>query len=268
VNTQATQAQIDAALTYERLFVPAEFQEWAARVSDALDIRPGARVLDVACGTGVLARTIAARIGEDGFVAGVDTDPGMLTVASRLAPNVDFRLGVAEALPWPDASFDAVASQFGLMFFSNRERALREMQRVCRPGGRIVVAVWGRLEDTPAYAQLVEILERVAGAGAAAPLRAPFNLGERDVLASVLAAAGLAGARIETYDGHSRFPHIRTLVEADLRGWLPVMGVMLRDDQIEQVVARAEQALQAYLTPDGQVSFLSPAHVVTATRRA
>jgi hypothetical protein len=107
----------------------------------------------------------------------------------------------------------------------------------------------------------------VAGARAAEPLRAPFSLGERNVLASVFAAAGFADARIETYDGHSRFPDIRTLVEADLRGWLPVMGVILRDDQIEQIVAHAERALQAYLTPDGSVSFLSPAHVVTATRR-
>ena len=265
---QATQAQIDAALTYERLFVPAEFQEWAARVSDAAAVRWGERVLDVACGTGVLARTIAERVGRDGLVAGVDPDPGMLMVAARLAPDIDFRQGVAESLPWQDASFDVVASQFGLMFFPDRARALRDMQRVCKPGGRIVVAVWGRLEDTPAYAQLVQILESVAGAHAAAPLRAPFDLGERDILASLCAEAGLAGARIETYDGVSRFPDIRTLVEADLRGWLPVMGVILGDEQIEQVVAKAEQTLQSYLTRDGQVSFLSPAHIVTAMRGA
>jgi len=262
----ATQAQIDAALTYERLFVPAEFQEWAGRMADAAEVRPGMRVLDVACGTGVLARTLAARVGRDGFVAGVDPDPGMLTVAARLAPAVEYRQGAAESLPYPDGSFDRVVSQFGLMFFSDRERALREMQRVTKPGGRIVVAVWGRLEETPAYAQLVKILESVAGSAAAQPLRAPFALGERDVLASLFTRAGFAEARIETQDGVSRFPSIRTLVEADLRGWLPVMGVVLREDEIERIIAIAERELTEYLTPEGKVQFISPAHIATASR--
>jgi SAM-dependent methyltransferase len=260
-----TQAQIEAALTYERLFVPAEFQAWAARLMEAAWIQRAERVLDVACGTGVLARTIAARVGKHGFVAGLDPDPGMLAVAARLAPDVEFRQGLAESLPWADASFDAVVSQFGLMFFSDRERALREMQRVSRPGGRIVVAVWAGLEDTPTYAQLVDILTNVAGARAAEPLRAPFALGDRGVLQSVFARGGLPHARIETVEELSHFPNIRTLVEADLRGWLPVMGVTLPDEQIEQIVSRAEEALQSCLRPDGCVEFISPAHIVTAT---
>ncbi len=129
------QAQADAAAVYEEFFVPALFQEWAYRVADAVPLRPGDRVLDVACGTGVLARAVAARVSPGGSVAGLDMNPGMLTVAGRVAPAIAWRQGAAESLPYADASFDAVVSQFGLMFFADRQTALREMMRVLAPGG-------------------------------------------------------------------------------------------------------------------------------------
>src|SRR5688572_11518476 len=132
----ALQAEIDAASAYEQPFVPALFQQWAPRIAVAARLQPGQRVLDVACGTGVLAREATSRVGPAGFVAGVDSNRGMVTVASRLEPRVQWRLGTAETLPFPDASFDAVLSQFGLMFFSDRARALREMLRVLVPGGQ------------------------------------------------------------------------------------------------------------------------------------
>src|SRR5262245_6199314 len=106
------------------------------RLADAVRIRPGERVLDVACGTGVLARQAASRVGSEGSVAGVDPSPGMLAVAKRLAPAIAWRQGTAEALPFEDGSFDAVVSQFGMMFFADRGRAIREMLRVLIPGGR------------------------------------------------------------------------------------------------------------------------------------
>lgn len=121
--TSAFQAQIDAATAYEEFFVPALFQEWAQRVVTAAQLQPGQRVLDVACGTGVLAREAAERVGAAGTVVGLDPNPGMLTVAKRRAPGVEWREGTAEAFPYPDTSFDAVVSQFGLMFFTNRGQA-------------------------------------------------------------------------------------------------------------------------------------------------
>jgi ubiquinone/menaquinone biosynthesis C-methylase UbiE len=95
------QAQIDAANAYEALFVPALFGQWAPRVADAAQIRPGQRVLDVACGTGVLAREVTLRIGSSGRVAGIDPSPGMVAVAKQFAPAVEWREGVAESLPVP-----------------------------------------------------------------------------------------------------------------------------------------------------------------------
>jgi ubiquinone/menaquinone biosynthesis C-methylase UbiE len=267
MNVQATDAQIEAALVYERLFVPAEFREWARHLATAAQLRPGERVLDVACGTGVVAREVLDRVGPTGEVSGLDADPGMVTVASRLAPQVQYRQGVAESLPFSDSSFDAVLCQFGLMFFSDRVAALKEMVRVLRPGGRIAVAVWDTLENTPAYDGIVKLLRRVAGERAAAALTAPFALGDKSDVARLFESAGIAEAKIATAVGRSRFPAIRTMVEADLRGWLPVMGVSLPEAQIEQILREAEQVLSSYRVPSGEVHFDSPAHVVTAMKR-
>ena len=131
----ASEEEIAAATAYENLHVPSLFQQWAPRVVEAAEIRSGHRVLDVACGTGILAREAALHTGDDGFVAGLDAAPGMLAVAKRLAPSIEWREGTAEMLPYEDNSFDAVVSQFGLMFVQDRRAALREMLRVLAPGG-------------------------------------------------------------------------------------------------------------------------------------
>ena len=161
-----------AAEVYEAFFVPALFGEWAPRLCDAASIGPDKRALDVACGTGVVARE-AVRRGAD--VTGLDCNPGMLAVATRLAPAVDWHEGRAEALPFDDARFDAVTCQFGLMFFEDRVKALAEMARVTRPGGALVVATWDALERTPGYAAIVELLQRLFGEEIAGTLRAPFG---------------------------------------------------------------------------------------------
>ena len=260
------QAQIDAANAYEALFVPALFGQWAPQVADAAQIQPGQRVLDVACGTGILAREIASRIGSVGRVVGIDPSPGMVAVAKQLGPAVEWREGVAESLPFPDQSFEAVVSQFGLMFFTDRRQALREMLRVLTPGGRLAVAVWDSLDNIPAYASEVALLERTAGQEGADALRAPFVLGNRKDLASLFSEAGVASAEITTHHGTAQFPSIRIMVEADLRGWLPVMGVILTEDQIGRILQEADQALSSYAAADGRATFRLSAHLVTAKK--
>ena len=260
------QAQIDAANAYEALFVPALFGQWAPKVADAARIQPGQRALDVACGTGILARELTSRTGPSGRVAGIDPSPGMVAVAKHLAPAVEWREGVAESLPFPDQSFDAVVSQFGLMFFTDRRQALREMLRVLAPGGHLAVAVWDSLDNIPAFARLVALLEQTAGRRAADALRAPFALGDRRELDTLVTEAGVAPAEITTHHGAARFPDIRTMVEAELRGWLPVMGVILTEDHIGRILQEAEHALSSYANTDGRVTFQLSAHLVTAKK--
>jgi ubiquinone/menaquinone biosynthesis C-methylase UbiE len=101
------QSQIDAARAYESIMVPALFQEWTAPVLDAAEVQADQRVLDVACGTGVLARAASDRVGTGGAVLGLDPSQGMLWVAGELTSAVEWRSGTAEAAPFPDGSFDA-----------------------------------------------------------------------------------------------------------------------------------------------------------------
>jgi ubiquinone/menaquinone biosynthesis C-methylase UbiE len=259
----ALQHQIEAARAYEALFVPALFRQFAVKVADAAGISDGERVLDVACGTGVLAREILRCVGPSGLVSGIDAAPGMIEVAREIAPAVDFREGKAESLPFSDGSFDAVVSQFGLMFFSDPAQAIREMLRVLTSRGRFAVAVWDSLNKIPAYAAADELLRRILGQQVAEALRAPFTLGDKDVLRKIFVEAGANDVEVTTHSGTALFPSIRTMVEADLRGWLPVMGINLSEEQISTALHEAETALAAYATSDGQVRFHLSAHIVT-----
>jgi ubiquinone/menaquinone biosynthesis C-methylase UbiE len=258
------QVTASAAEVYEEFYLPALFQEWASPMLEAARVEPGARVLDVACGTGVLARALAERVGPRGAVVGLDINEGMLAVARRVSPRVEWRAGAAERLPFDAESFDAVLSQFGLMFFDDRPAAIREMQRVLKPGGRLAVAVWDTLENTPAYAAFVALLRRLFGEQVAGSLRAPFVLGDPKALAALFAEAGIVDAHVATRRGTARFPSIGAWVYADVKGW--TAADLIDDAGHEQIRREAERELRPFAGDDGAVSFAMPAHIVTATK--
>lgn len=257
-------AAIEGAWAYEDLYVDALFRQWAEPLLDAALVSAGDEVLDVACGTGVAAREALGRVGSTGAVTGLDIGAGMLAVAESIEPGVTWIEGDAGELPFDDDRFDAVISQFGLMFVPDRVRAIAGMLRCARPGGRVAVAVWDSLERSAAYPIAVDLLQRRAGQAAADAIRAPFVLGDTDVLRGLFEEAGGADLTIETHHGTARFPSVRTMVEAELRGWLPVTGVFLEEDLIEEILAEADDALSEYVTSDGTMTFDAPAHLVTA----
>ena len=175
--------------------------------------------------------------GGGGSVTGLDRNEGMLAMARRIAPAVEWKAGRAEQLPFPDASFDAVVSQFGLMFFDDRVQALREMRRVLKPGGRLAVAVWDRLENSPGYAAMAGLLERLFGRRIASELHAPFALGDPEALRALFAEAGLGEAKVATHAGTARFPSIEAWVRTDVKGW--TLADLIDDDQYRPAAARS-----------------------------
>ncbi|MGE5147023.1 MAG: methyltransferase domain-containing protein [Candidatus Eiseniibacteriota bacterium] len=253
-----------AAEIYDAFFVPALFAEWAPRVAEAAGLAPGRRVLDVACGTGVLALEAAGRVAPGGAVTGLDRNDGMLAVARRKSSSVDWREGRAEALPFDAGAFDAVVSQFGLMFFDDRVAALREMARVARPGSRIAVAVWAGLDAVPGYEAMTKLLARLFGNRIADQLRAPYALGDKAALRVLFADAGLRNVEIATPEGMARFPSIESWVRTDIKGW--TLADQIDDGQYETLQAEAPKALAGFVQSDGSVAFRHPAHIVIATR--
>jgi SAM-dependent methyltransferase len=252
-----------AATVYEEFFVPALFAEWPAHVLDAAGVRSGDRVLDLACGTGVLARAADQRVKPTGTVVGIDRSPGMLAVAVKAAPAVEMRHGVAESLPFADGSFDVVVSHFGLMFFEDRVAALREMRRVLRVRRRFAVAVWAELEKSPGYAALVGLIQRLFGTAAADALRAPFCLGDAQELAKTFLRAIIPSPRIDTHEGLARFPSIREWIYTEVKGWSP-LGDMLDDEAFERLAAAAEEELSRFVVPGRSgVAFPISAHIVS-----
>ncbi len=161
----------------------------------ALAIRPDMRALDVACGPGEPALSIAAAIAPGGYVTATDLTPEMLAVAEENArergvSNITFRQADAEALPFPNGSFDTVTCRFGVMIFPDVQRALGEMRRVLAPEGRVVCMVWGPPEQNAQMRPLAVVRKYVA-----LPQPAPgephrFRFSEPDALAEQLRAAG------------------------------------------------------------------------------
>lgn len=250
---------------YEERFVPALFLHWGPVVTAAAEVSPGDRVLDVACGTGALTRAVAKAAGAEGRVTGLDPNPDMLDVARRLPGRIEWVEGSAEALPFDDARFDAVVSQFGMMFFDDKPKALAEMMRVLKPGGRMAVAVCDAVERSDGYGTFARLLERLFGPEVADAFRSPFVLGDPQLLRKHCEEAGIPDARIERHEGEVQFDSVEAMVSTE-RACVWTLGGVLDDAQFATLATEAETALAKFRRPDGRLAFSMPAIVVTATK--
>ena len=255
------QVNTAAAEIYDAFFVPSLFGQFPEHVLDHAGVAINTRVLDVGCGTGVLARAAQHRVGPNGAVAAVDPNDGMLAVARRTEPTIDWRSGVAESLPFADRSFDHTVSEFAAMFFADRGRALGEMARVTVPGGTVTIVTWSGLDRTPGYRAMVDLIADELGDAAADALRAPFVLGDTEDVRNLLDPLD-AGVRVDEIVGSARFASIADWVHTDVRGW--TLADLVDDDAEAILVIRAERELARFVSADGSVEFPSPAIVGTA----
>ncbi len=259
------QIPLETAEIYESKFVPALFADWAPHVVEMGDVGPGQSVLDVACGTGIVARTAAARVGTQGRVVGVDLNQSMLTVAERVCAGVDLRQADVSSLPFDDATFDAALCQMALMFFPDPAAAVREIGRVVKPSGTVVIMVPSSLDAQPAYRLLVDLAVRHAGPQAVAMLSAYWSCGNLDELIGTVRTAGLDLLSTRTRMGTARFDSIDEFVSVEVES-TPVRE-RLTDDEYDTLRRQANEVLAQFTSAGGTAEIPIEGHLVAARRR-
>lgn len=186
-----------AAENYDRYFVPAIGEPVARRLLDAARPAPGERVLDVACGTGIVARLALPAVGNEGTVAGLDANPGMIAVARSVSPpDIEWHEAPAEDIPLPDDSVDLVLCSMGLQFFADKSKALREMHRVLALGGRIA---WCTPGPTPPLFEAIDrALTNHLGPGASMFVHAVFALHDAHEARELMETAGFDDIAVDS----------------------------------------------------------------------
>jgi ubiquinone/menaquinone biosynthesis C-methylase UbiE len=235
--------------------VPSIFGPWAADlVKLAAPIR-GQRVLDVACGTGIVARLVAQHLGPVGKVVGLDLNPSMITVARSASAgieNIEWREGNAMALPLSDKAFDLVFCQQGLQFFPDRLASSKEMHRVLVPDGKLALSVWSSISNCPGFLSLAQALANHIGSEAATFMQSPFSLASENELRSLVEQAGFHNVKIHPATKRLTFPSPDEFVKRYVAA-SPLAGIVARAESRSQqaLLENVSKALQSYVNPDG-----------------
>lgn len=256
----------NAPEAYERYYVPAWMGEWAQDLVTAAHVQVGERVLDVGCGTGVVARRTAQAVGTTGKVVGLDVNESMLSMAQQLAPALEWRQSDAASMPFADAEFDVVLCQQGLQYFPDRTAALCEMARVLAPGGRLALSVWLSLERRPFFLALVAAVESHLRTEEAASFRGSMGFIEAEALRSLVTAAGFRDVhlRLEIKMGRHPSPEefvLGALAASPLAGAVSAMPDTARTAMVHDVIQSLRA--QSYID-DGGLAVPMEGHVVTA----
>jgi ubiquinone/menaquinone biosynthesis C-methylase UbiE len=261
MSTRATsegwQIEGDSAEAYER-YLASAFSPWARQLTELADVRGGDRVLDVACGTGIVARHAADRAGEAGRVVGVDVNADMLRVArvvsAGVRPAIEWRRGDAAELPFPAAAFDVVVCEQAIQFFSDPVAALTEMRRVMAPGARAAVSVCRPIRYCPTYEALAGTLERHAGPEAGMMMRSPFSVWDTGQFRALFTHAGFPDVHVGIDVCCLRYPSCEEFVRREASS-SPLAGPIGALDEAtrEALVRDLRTAIADYVDDDGVV---------------
>ncbi len=255
---------------YERNLVPALFEPWAAVLLDAVGISGGARVLDIASGTGVVARAAARRAGGDGLVVASDVSAAMLSRSAAVptsddAAMIGFREAAADALPFEGSSFDVVLCQQGLQFFPQQQAAIEEMRRVVCPGGAVGVAVWAAghpLEPFGFY------FDELAAIGAEPPFPRAFDgesyTMELEAVRSLFEAADFAEVDARVVELEVSWPDSATVAAGVFGTPLGPVVSALGDPERSRFEAALMERFVAVEEPGGAVRRQTAAVIVRA----
>lgn len=228
--------QSNFAEMYERLLVAPLFKPWAEVLLDRTSLASGDRVLDLACGTGIVARLAKERLGSKSRVVGVDLSAQMLEVGRSIDPGIEWREGNATALPFGETEkFDVLLCQQGLQFFPDKLAAAREMRRVLAPGGRLAVATWRALEEIPFFMAL----DRVAARHLGAVVDHRYGYGDAVALERLLVEAGFQDVGVETIARTIRFSEGAVFVRMNAMALvgMSAASAVLSEEQRAQLVA-------------------------------
>jgi ubiquinone/menaquinone biosynthesis C-methylase UbiE len=258
----------NAPESYECYVVPTLFTPWATDLVQRVALQTGERVLDVACGTGIVARLAAQHVSPGGAVTGLDLNPGMLSLARTLPQPTDvkteWREGSAVELPFSNAAFNVVLCQQGLQFFPDRLAALREMHRVLVPGGRLALSVWRPIQYNPYITALGDALERHVNAEVAEGMRTVCALGDAEELRSLLLQAGFRDVRICIAILVMRFASVEAFIPGQFAATPFADAVAALDaDARTALLEDVRLALRSY-TDDEGVAVPNEAHIAIA----
>ena len=267
------QLEGSAAELYQRYLVPAITTKWAEDLVDRAQPRPGEGVLDIACGTGVVARLAAKRV-RNGQVTGLDLNPGMLAVArgvpSEGAP-ITWIEGSALDLPFPLDSFDVVLCQLGLQFFPDQQRGLREMGRVLRNSGRVALSVYSSIERTPGANAFVLALDEIPGENSSRIKRGEHSFVAPAQLETLLKDAGFGAVDVQIVTQTIAFPSVLDYVRFQLLA--TPMTVLLKDKtepERQSIISSVASKTTALSTPamldGGRFTFPQEAYVAIARK--
>jgi ubiquinone/menaquinone biosynthesis C-methylase UbiE len=257
---------INPAETYQSYFVPAKFAPCAQILLGQAKPQPGEQVLDVACGTGVVARMAAPLVGPTGRVVGLDVNAAMLSVARHqstgIQPPIEWREESALAMTLPDASFDLVLCQQGLQFFPDQPVGAREMRRVLKPDGRAVAACWRGLDSAPVVNTLLHAQARHLNIPIA-PLAKPHSMVDANMLRALFADAGFQQVEVTAHNVPTRFPQPERFVQLHIESTAAAVPVMQQMDaatrakMAEDVARELHDELSQYVEGEYLVSPMS-----------